>query len=187
MPLLNVVGIMSTYATFNDGFAFLHVENEETYVWALQQFLEVVIPKVLCMDRELALMNGIARVFPGCHNILYCWHINKNVLANCKTRFSDVEWQEFMQRWNLVVSNTSVELFDGALGAFKETYAASHPAAWNYVNNCRNTTLAKCGGEAQHLEKVKSWSPPGLPSVQSSTSRTKTPCIGVFLVSLERS
>jgi hypothetical protein len=27
---------------------------------------------------------------------------------------------------------------------------------------CRNPTLAKCGGEAQHLEKVRIWSPPGL-------------------------
>jgi histone-lysine N-methyltransferase SETD2 len=97
MPLLNVVGITSTYATFNASFAFLHVENEETYAWVLQQFSEVVTPKVLCTDWELALMNEIARVFPGCHNILCCWHINKNMLANCKTRFSDVEWQEFMQ------------------------------------------------------------------------------------------
>jgi hypothetical protein len=135
MPLFNVVGITSTYAPFNASFAFLHAENEETYTWALQQFSEVVTPKVLCTDQELALMNGIARVFPGCHNILCCWHINKNVLANCKTRFSDVEWQEFMQRWNLVVSSTSVELFDAALGAFKDTYATSHPTAWNYVNN----------------------------------------------------
>jgi len=52
---------------------------------------------------------------------------------------------------------------------------------------CRNPTLAKCGGEAQHLEKVEVWSPPGLPNVQSSTTRPKTPRIGVFLVSLERS
>jgi hypothetical protein len=52
---------------------------------------------------------------------------------------------------------------------------------------CRTPTLAKCGGEAQHLEKFGSWSPPGLPNVQSSTARGKTPCIGVFLVSLERS
>jgi hypothetical protein len=52
---------------------------------------------------------------------------------------------------------------------------------------CRNPTLAKCGGEAQHLEKVRSWSPRGLPNVQSSTARPKTPRIGVFLVSLERS
>jgi len=52
---------------------------------------------------------------------------------------------------------------------------------------CRNPTLAKCGGEAQHLEKLEVWSPPGLPNVQSSTSRPKTPRIGVFLVSLKRS
>jgi hypothetical protein len=52
---------------------------------------------------------------------------------------------------------------------------------------CRNPTLAKCGGEAQHLEKVRIWSPLGLPNVQSSTARPKTPRIDVFLVSLERS
>jgi hypothetical protein len=47
--------------------------------------------------------------------------------------------------------------------------------------------LAKCGGEAQHLEKLEIWSPLGLPNVQSSTTRTKTPRIEVFLVSLKRS
>jgi hypothetical protein len=31
--------------------------------------------------------------------------------------------------------------------------------------HCRNHTLAKCGGEAQHLEKVRIWSPPGLLNV----------------------
>jgi hypothetical protein len=31
MPLLNVVSITSTYATFNIGFAFLHAKNEEAY------------------------------------------------------------------------------------------------------------------------------------------------------------
>jgi hypothetical protein len=62
-----------------------------------------------------------------------------------------------------------------------------------YVNihlegiDCRNPNLAKCGGEAQHLEKLGIWSPPGLPNVQSPTAGPKTPRIGVFLVSLERS
>ncbi len=31
MPLLNMVGITSTYATFNASFVFLHAENEEAY------------------------------------------------------------------------------------------------------------------------------------------------------------
>jgi hypothetical protein len=134
MRLLNVVGITSTYVTFNIGFAFLHAKNEEAYAWVLEQFSEVVTPKVLCTDRKLALMNGIARVFPSCHNILYCWHINRNILANCKTRFSDVEWQQFMERWNMLVSSTLVELFDAALGVFKETYLGTHLVAWQYVN-----------------------------------------------------
>jgi hypothetical protein len=58
---------------------------------------------------------------------------------------------------------------------------------WRVDQYCRNPTLAKCGGEAQHLEKVRIWSPPGLPNVQSSTTRPKTPRIEMFLVSLERS
>jgi hypothetical protein len=36
MLLLNVVGITSTYATFNISFAFLHAENEEAYAWVLK-------------------------------------------------------------------------------------------------------------------------------------------------------
>jgi len=30
---------------------------------------------------------------------------------------------------------------------------------------CRNPNLAKCGGEAQHLEELGIWSPSGLPNV----------------------
>jgi hypothetical protein len=60
MPLLNVISITSTYATFNAGFAFLHVKNKEAYAWVLEKFSKVVTPKVLYTDRELALMNGIA-------------------------------------------------------------------------------------------------------------------------------
>jgi hypothetical protein len=48
-------------------------------------------------------------------------------------------------------------------------------------------SVAKCGGEAQHLEKLEVGSLSGLPNVQSSIEKGKTPRIGVFLVSLERS
>ncbi len=36
------------------------------------------------------------------------------------------------------------------------------------------------------LPKVGTWSPPGLPKTQSPSWRGKTPCIGVFFVTLER-
>ncbi len=34
----------------------------------------------------------------------------------------------------MLVSSTSVELFDAALGVFKETYSGTHPVAWQYIN-----------------------------------------------------
>jgi hypothetical protein len=49
------------------------------------------------------------------------------------------------------------------------------------------TLLWPSVGVKPNMEKVRIWSPPGLPNVQSSTARPKTPHIEVFLVSLERS
>jgi hypothetical protein len=34
----------------------------------------------------------------------------------------------------MLVFSMSIELFDAALGVFKETYSGTHPAAWQYVN-----------------------------------------------------
>jgi ATP-dependent DNA helicase PIF1 len=65
------------------------------------------------------------------------------------------------------------------------TFARKQFPLWLAYAMCRNPNLAKCGGEAQHLEKLGIWSPPGLPNVQSSTAGPKTPRIGVFLVSLK--
>jgi len=42
-------------------------------------------------------------------------------------------------------------------------------------------------GWSPTLPKLGTWSPPGLKNVQSSTAGAKTPRIGVFLMSLERS
>jgi hypothetical protein len=76
---------------------------------------------------------------------------------------------------------------------FVDVTSSTHTQILNHVSPfitiifCHNPTLAKCGGEAQHLEKLEVGSLPGLPNVQSSTSRGKTPRIGVFLVSLKRS
>jgi len=46
--------------------------------------------------------------------------------------------------------------------------------------------LAQVLGEAQHLEKVGKLESSGLPKIQKTIWRTKTPRMEVFLVSLER-
>jgi hypothetical protein len=85
MPLLNIVGVTCTNTTFNAAFAFISNEVQESYEWALQNFKKIVNPQVICTDREMALMNSIKAVFPQAKNVLCSWHINKNLLANCKS------------------------------------------------------------------------------------------------------
>ncbi len=71
---------------------------------------------------------------------------------------------------------------------YRDVFEKKNLNIYHNINHmCRNPNLAKCGGEAQHLEKLGIWSPPGLPNVQSSTAGAKTPRIGVFLMSLKRS
>jgi len=102
MPLLNIVGITSTFKTFNAGFAFLSAEKEEDYQWALEAFGSVVEPKLIITDRELALMNAINSVFPNCIHLLSIWHINSNIFTNTMTDKWDSEerFKNFMSDWN---------------------------------------------------------------------------------------
>ncbi len=108
---------------------------------------------------------------------------------------SDPQIGKSGQNWKLA-PNHSAGQFIQDLGQNTGQAASDLPPEYNKTQPdwlcrgevyCRNPNLAKCGGEAQHLEKLGIWSPPGLSNVQSSTAGPKTARIGVFLVSLERS
>ena len=109
MPMLNIIGISSTFSTFNVGFAFLKAETEESYCWALRALAEIAVPEVV--TRELALLSAIRIVFPNTKNLLCQWHINKNVTGHAATIFRDEEdRQRFYSLWRrCIMSNTEAE------------------------------------------------------------------------------
>jgi MULE transposase domain len=120
MPLFNIIGFTSTYKTFNVGFVFMSNELECNYCWALREFKKITEPKIISTDRELALMNAIGIVFPNTVNLLCIWHINKNILANCKKRFTDEKWEEFMKQWNMCCSSDTELKFQHNWGLLLE-------------------------------------------------------------------
>jgi MULE transposase domain len=67
LPLLNMVGTTCLNTTFYVAFCFLIKEEENDYVWALEQLKGICtsdnLPRVMVTDRELALMNGIRQEF----------------------------------------------------------------------------------------------------------------------------
>jgi hypothetical protein len=63
MPLLNIVGVTSTYYSFNAGFVFMTKETNTHYSWALEQFRSIPnSPAVFINDPELALINFLKLV-----------------------------------------------------------------------------------------------------------------------------
>jgi hypothetical protein len=93
IPLLNLCGVTGNKKTIQAALCFLSGEKEEDYEWAMTQFKELLeehdIPWPVSMvtDRELALMNALDTVFPEVVHILCTWHVNMNILANCRKHF----------------------------------------------------------------------------------------------------
>jgi hypothetical protein len=119
MPLLNVVGVTSFNTTFFGCFAFIKSEREEDYEWAMncvaRIFTDVPKPGVIVTDRELALMRAINSVFPNARNLLCIWHIEKNVLSNCRRYFSsDENHTAFLKDWtHLIKAKAESDFVEG--------------------------------------------------------------------------
>ncbi|CAG8759442.1 2672_t:CDS:2 [Cetraspora pellucida] len=68
-------------------------------------------PRVIVTDRKLALMNALETFFSDSVNLLYVWHISKNILKNCRSQFpkdtnnEDNEWNDFLRRWNDIITD----------------------------------------------------------------------------------
>ena len=91
----------------------MSAETEELYTWALELIASLspdCIPTVVATDREMALMNALRNVFHSTKNILCRWHIQKNVLAKCKKKFTDQkQWDKFSGMWSLVMNSKTEE------------------------------------------------------------------------------
>ncbi|CAG8761904.1 6272_t:CDS:2, partial [Acaulospora morrowiae] len=70
---------------------------------------EISKPQVIISDRYQALMHAIRIIFPESQNFLCVWHIEKNILTNCRNQFpTDEEWIEFLGNWITVITKVSI-------------------------------------------------------------------------------
>ncbi|KAF6150872.1 hypothetical protein GIB67_020955 [Kingdonia uniflora] len=117
-PLLEIVGVTSTGQTFMYSHCFMEDEKQPTYQWALERFKtcfnEDEIPHVIIIDKEFALMNVIARVFPTTKHMLCRFHIYQNVKVNVKKIFAkekeNDDYPKFIRGFKDLVENSSSEV-----------------------------------------------------------------------------
>ena len=116
MPLLEIVGVTSTNLTFCLAFVYMHNETESTYTWALNCLKSTmdgcIDPRVIVMDRELALMNACTIVFPDAKRLLCRWHIYQCILRKCKPSItSHLSWTAFIKAWTLLLETQTEEAY----------------------------------------------------------------------------
>ncbi len=202
MPLLHVVGVSSCGSTFTAALVFQSAEQEADYTFSLaklREFLDTetgaddsprACPHVIVTDRDLALMNGIKEVFPEAHNILCMWHIDKNILTNCKKYFpSEESWTTFMREWKAFVWSRTEEEANGkwaritSSGAWPQPVIAYVQTTWlvhaqHFMHASVNVyphlgCLTTSRVEGAHAA-VKSW-------ISSSTSDMRGVVTSLFL------
>jgi hypothetical protein len=102
---------------FYVAFAFMSQEKLVNYTWVLLQLknlyvkLSLSFPVVMATDCEKALANAIRLEFPQTSHVFCIWHINNNVLINCKKAFNSKEaWETFFGEWKAVMyANSEAE------------------------------------------------------------------------------
>ncbi len=105
-----ITGFMPLNTTYYVLFAFLSAETVDDYrlvlgaVKKLYKFLDIPDPKVIVTDADPSIILVILEKVPLASHLLCLWHMNKNVMANCKKLFEDEElWEEFYRESHPVV------------------------------------------------------------------------------------
>jgi len=140
MPLLDIVGVTPFHTTFTCCLCFIKKEQEFDYTWALKKFKTIFAglhsPKVIVTDRDQALMRSIAAIFPNTANVLCSWHVEKNVLKQCRKSFDiEDEWKEFFGKlWPAVIHAVNEEEYEKNLVILTEKLV-NKPTVLSYLSD----------------------------------------------------
>ncbi len=97
MSLLIIIEVIALNIFFFVEFCFMTVEKTANYVWVLKQLklqyteLDLSDSTVILTDCEQDLINALRSVFRESSHLLCIWHIDKNVLVNCRKHFDTEE------------------------------------------------------------------------------------------------
>ena len=104
----------------------------------LMKVHDVGKPLSVVTDRELALMNTLDQIFPRTNHILCLWHVNMNILANCRQHYPkdtkdlaqatkanlqgyvpNLGWADFLKDWALLLDSSSNKEYTSRLVQFR--------------------------------------------------------------------
>ena len=123
MPFCEIVGVTCTRKTFNTAMALMTHEDEDTYIWVLQQLSHLFgskTPEVIVTDRELGLIKALGTVYPHVqHNLCHV-----HILRKCEEHAFEIYKDLAVQRRS---KNECYGLF---LSMSEESYEERRRGLW---------------------------------------------------------
>ncbi|MBW0489382.1 hypothetical protein O181_029097 [Austropuccinia psidii MF-1] len=138
LPLFHMVSKTPTGHTFSLSFCYMEQEDDDGYIWALQElqilFQPPRIPKVIITDCEPALNLAIELVFPSSIHNYFIWRISKNLIQNCCKYSQADDWKHYQTSLSPLVSLKSTEEYHNNLENIKEK-SNDYLGSWAYISN----------------------------------------------------
>ncbi|XP_058741370.1 uncharacterized protein LOC131613742 [Vicia villosa] len=131
-----------------------HPESTKTFCWVLDKLKQLFIkqdfcPQVILTDRDLALMKAIETVFPKTTNLLFRFHINKNVKSKCKEYVVDNMRETVEKMWVESAHWKLKQMLENSLGDLCKCWEAMNDNIKKQVGNIR-ASFQKSFYEVEH-------------------------------------
>jgi hypothetical protein len=140
MSLLIIFDQIALHRNFYVTFFFMIKEKIDDYFWALNQLkllyrqLKFSYSIVFVTDMKKDLMSVRYLIFSQFNHLLCIWHINNNVLINCKKKFFSKEtWEKFFSKWKEMMYAFSNREFREMWDRFSNKYNLSHEDCIKYL------------------------------------------------------
>ncbi|KAL0225495.1 hypothetical protein RCL1_003407 [Eukaryota sp. TZLM3-RCL] len=137
MPLLVTVGETGTGDTFFSSFCFLSNESVDDYTWALANYQSImqIEPEAIVTDRELALLNAVATIYPRTKQMLCVWHIERNIETKCRKLLPEKLISVFHDDFRVVYLAKTLEDYNSFSSMFIEKWSMNYRELAMYIQN----------------------------------------------------
>jgi hypothetical protein len=104
-------------------------ETSWDYIWILRQLkalyiqLNIFDSTIIVTNMKKSLMIVIETQFSKINHLLCIWHINKNVVTNCKRSLNKKKWDVFFAEWKTIVYTLSKQLLWELWNRFSVKYS----------------------------------------------------------------
>ncbi len=141
MLLMIIFDQIALHKTFYVVFCFMTKEKQNDYVWIMKQlkslYQQLKISQnstVFVTNMKKELMNVCKLTFSSINHLLCIWHINNNVLINCKKSFVFKEaWNVFFTEWKTIMYASFDRKYRQLWDQFVDRYNLTHDECIDYL------------------------------------------------------